>query len=177
MRVDGEGCDKEEERASQRPLPPLAWPSLKRTIQPFWRFFEEISSIPRASKHEAAVLAYIKSFAEERGLPWREDDYGNMVVTREGFNGGEDAATVVIQGRFRRLHFRVRGESSERLVCLMSLGRRSASAVPTDSPPPPTQVLGCTGTFGVTQAGFWPLCRSRHVCVPCVNSSKCSLLA
>lgn len=66
--------------------------------QPFWRFFEEISSIPRASKHEAAVLAYIKGFAEDRGLPWREDGYGNMVVTREGMNGGEGAATVVIQG-------------------------------------------------------------------------------
>eukprot|EP00752_Nemacystus_decipiens_P004012 g3675.t1 len=66
--------------------------------QPFWKFFEEISSIPRASKHEAAVLAYVKGFAEERGLPWREDDYGNMVIYREGMNGGEDAAKVVIQG-------------------------------------------------------------------------------
>ncbi|CAM9585911.1 unnamed protein product, partial [Ascophyllum nodosum] len=27
--------------------------------QPLWRFFEEISAIPRASKHEAAVLGYV----------------------------------------------------------------------------------------------------------------------
>lgn len=44
------------------------------------------------------MLAYVKGFAEDRGLPWREDDYGNMVVEREGLNGGEDAAKVVIQG-------------------------------------------------------------------------------
>eukprot|EP00903_Cladosiphon_okamuranus_P006582 g6430.t1 len=66
--------------------------------QPFWRFFEEISSIPRPSKHEAAVLAYVKGFAEDRELSWREDDYGNMVVEREGLNGGENAPKVVIQG-------------------------------------------------------------------------------
>lgn len=66
--------------------------------QPFWKFFEEVSSIPRASKHEAAVLAYVKGFAKDRGLPWREDDYGNVVIDREGMNGGEDAAKVVIQG-------------------------------------------------------------------------------
>lgn len=67
-------------------------------IQPLWKFFEEISSIPRASKHEAAVLAYVQRFADDRGLSWREDGYGNMVVERAGMNGGESAATVVIQG-------------------------------------------------------------------------------
>ena len=72
--------------------------SLVSLRQPFWKFFEEVSSIPRASKHEAAVLAYVKGFAEDRGLPWREDDYGNVVIDREGMNGGEDAAKVVIQG-------------------------------------------------------------------------------
>ncbi|CAM9513569.1 unnamed protein product [Pylaiella littoralis] len=66
--------------------------------QPLWNFFEEISSIPRASKHEAAVLAYVKRFADDRGLPWQEDAYGNIVVNREGLNGGEGAAKVVIQG-------------------------------------------------------------------------------
>ena len=67
-------------------------------IQPFWRFFEEVSSIPRASSHEGAVLAYVKRFADDRGLTWREDAVGNVVVERDGANGGEGAATVVIQG-------------------------------------------------------------------------------
>lgn len=70
-------------------------------LQPLWKFFEEISSIPRASKHEAAVLAYVKRFADDRDLSWREDGYGNMVVERAGMNGGEGAATVVIQGKLR----------------------------------------------------------------------------
>lgn len=67
-------------------------------IQPFWRFFEEVSSIPRASSHEGAVLAYVKRFADDRGLTWQEDAVGNIVVERPGANGGEGAATVVIQG-------------------------------------------------------------------------------
>lgn len=68
------------------------------SIQPFWRFFEEVSSIPRASEHEGAVLAYVKRFADDRDLSWREDSAGNIVVERGGANGGEDAETVVIQG-------------------------------------------------------------------------------
>lgn len=66
--------------------------------QPLWRFFEELSAIPRASYHEEAVLDWIKSFADERKLPWHQDSAGNMVIQRPGMNGGEQAATVIIQG-------------------------------------------------------------------------------
>lgn len=47
------------------------------------------------------MLAYVKRFADDRGLTWREDAVGNMVVERGGANGGEGAATVVIQGGAR----------------------------------------------------------------------------
>lgn len=40
----------------------------------------------------------MKRFAEDRGLPWREDTAGNVVVERGGANGGEAAETLVIQG-------------------------------------------------------------------------------
>lgn len=89
--------------------------------QPLWRFFEEISSIPRASKHEGAVLAYVKRFADDRGLPWREDSAGNMVVEREGSNGGEGAPTVVIQGESRK----ERGNKTPRHSCV-SLAKATA---------------------------------------------------
>ena len=40
------------------------------------RFFEEISAIPRASRNEAGIAAYMKKFAEDRGL-WVHVDENN----------------------------------------------------------------------------------------------------
>ena len=47
-----------------------------------WKHFGTLSSIPRRSREEIGVLDYIKGFAEENGLRWRQDEAGNMVVTR-----------------------------------------------------------------------------------------------
>lgn len=63
-----------------------------------WRRFAELSRIPRASHHEAAVLEWIKGLAEERSLAWRQDVAGNLMVYRPGSGGGEDAPPVCLQG-------------------------------------------------------------------------------
>ena len=63
-----------------------------------WKHFETLASIPRRSREEDKVLAYLKSFADERGLDWAQDDAGNMVIRRPGTSGGQGAPTVVIQG-------------------------------------------------------------------------------
>ena len=55
------------------------------------------------------MLGYVKRFAEDRGLPWREDAAGNVVIERGGTNGGEAAETVVIQGASAKSRFRGRG--------------------------------------------------------------------
>ncbi|MED6306104.1 MAG: cytosol nonspecific dipeptidase, partial [Candidatus Thermoplasmatota archaeon] len=62
-----------------------------------WKYFEEITRIPRPSKHEEKILQYLKDFASERNLEMREDSTGNIVVIRPGSNGGENAPTIVIQ--------------------------------------------------------------------------------
>ena len=54
--------------------------------------------IPRPSKHEEQVLAWIKQYADARGLEWTEDAVHNLVVRRPGTGGGEGAPAVVIQG-------------------------------------------------------------------------------
>jgi len=71
-----------------------------RSLQPAQLFghFAEISSIPRPSRKEAAILRYIKDFAEARGLAWREDATGNLLVIRPGSGGGEAAEPVMLQG-------------------------------------------------------------------------------
>eukprot|EP00418_Pyrodinium_bahamense_P012745 CAMPEP_0179116194 /NCGR_PEP_ID=MMETSP0796-20121207/54485_1 /TAXON_ID=73915 /ORGANISM="Pyrodinium bahamense, Strain pbaha01" /LENGTH=59 /DNA_ID=CAMNT_0020814459 /DNA_START=12 /DNA_END=188 /DNA_ORIENTATION=+ len=38
-----------------------------------WRRFAELSSIPRPSYHETAVMDWIKGLAEERSLVWKQD--------------------------------------------------------------------------------------------------------
>ena len=44
------------------------------------------------------MLDWVKSFANERGLKWRQDAVGNLVVYRaQACGGGEAAPPVVIQ--------------------------------------------------------------------------------
>eukprot|EP00198_Chlamydomonas_reinhardtii_P009812 XP_001699149.1 predicted protein [Chlamydomonas reinhardtii] len=68
-------------------------------LQPpaLWKFFAQLTQIPRPSKHEARVLQYLKDFAEARRLSWRQDAVGNLVICRPGSGGGEAAPGVVIQ--------------------------------------------------------------------------------
>lgn len=63
-----------------------------------WSHFASLSSIPRPSGKEEAVLSYVKGFADSNGLPWKEDAAGNLCVFRKGSGGGEDAPPIIIQG-------------------------------------------------------------------------------
>ena len=63
-----------------------------------WACFEALTRIPRPSKHEGAVTAFLEGFAEARGLAHSKDAVGNLVVRRPGSGGGEGAPAVVIQG-------------------------------------------------------------------------------
>ncbi|GLI69830.1 hypothetical protein VaNZ11_014535, partial [Volvox africanus] len=47
-----------------------------------WRYFKDLTQIPRPSKHEERVLQYLKDFAAERQLPWQQDAGGNLVIRR-----------------------------------------------------------------------------------------------
>ena len=49
-----------------------------------WKHFEDITKIPRPSKHEERILKFLKNFADERNLETREDDTGNIVIVRPG---------------------------------------------------------------------------------------------
>ena len=62
-----------------------------------WKHFENITKIPRPSKHEEKILKALRAFANERNLQTREDSTGNIVILRPGSGGGEKASTIVIQ--------------------------------------------------------------------------------
>ena len=61
------------------------------------RFFEEISAIPRASGNEAGVAAYLKKFAEDRGLWVKVDEYNNVIIKKPGSKTVTTAARGVFE--------------------------------------------------------------------------------
>ena len=59
--------------------------------------FQEICQIPRESGHEENIIAYLEQFAASRGLEHRTDNAGNVVITKPGTKGMENAPTVILQ--------------------------------------------------------------------------------
>lgn len=65
--------------------------------QALWGHFAAISTIPRPSGHEAAVLNYIRSVAEAKELSWSQDAAGNLLVKAPGRGMGVTAPPVIVQ--------------------------------------------------------------------------------
>ena len=62
-----------------------------------YRFFEEISAIPRGSHNEKAIADYLVSFAQERGLWYHRDEMNNVYIKKPGTPGCEGLPPVVLQ--------------------------------------------------------------------------------
>ncbi len=62
-----------------------------------WHYFEEISKIPRLSKNEGKIRRYLLQFAEQNNLRSKEDEIGNILITREAASDLENRRTVVLQ--------------------------------------------------------------------------------
>jgi len=65
---------------------------------PVWKYFAEISKIPRCSKHEGAIVKYILDTAKKLGLAAKADKSGNVVVRKPASAGRENVGSVVLQG-------------------------------------------------------------------------------
>ncbi|MBN2600918.1 MAG: aminoacyl-histidine dipeptidase, partial [Candidatus Marinimicrobia bacterium] len=63
-----------------------------------WRYFYELNQIPRESKHEAQAAEYIISVAKKIGLPFKQDEVGNVLVTKPASPGNENKPKVCLQG-------------------------------------------------------------------------------
>ncbi len=64
---------------------------------PVWSHFEAICKIPRPSKKEERILKYLIAFAENKGLPWKQDKTGNLLISKPASKGYENLAWVVLQ--------------------------------------------------------------------------------
>lgn len=62
-----------------------------------WHYFEEICRIPRPSKKEGKIAAYLMGFAEKQRLEARQDEAGNVLIKKPAVKGMENAPVVVLQ--------------------------------------------------------------------------------
>lgn len=62
-----------------------------------WRFFGEIMQIPRPSKHEEKISAYLQKFGQDRGLETLHDKLGNVLIRKPASKGYEKSQGVCLQ--------------------------------------------------------------------------------
>ena len=63
-----------------------------------WYYFYEITQIPRPSKKEEKIIAYLLEFAKKHNLEVKKDDAGNVLITKPATKGKENLPTVILQG-------------------------------------------------------------------------------
>jgi dipeptidase D len=63
-----------------------------------WKYFAEVSRIPRGSKNEAAISKYVFNTAKGLGLEARADKLGNVVVRKPASPGKESVRMICLQG-------------------------------------------------------------------------------
>ena len=77
-----------------------------KEIQPqeIWRNFAKINAIPRASRKEEAIIAYMKAFGEKLGLKVVIDPVQNVIITKPATVGMENRKTIVMQSHLDMVH-------------------------------------------------------------------------
>ena len=63
-----------------------------------FRFFEEISAIPRPSYHEEKIADYLVAFAKERDLECYRDASHNVLIKMPATKGKEGVPPILFQG-------------------------------------------------------------------------------
>lgn len=63
-----------------------------------WGHFHTLTQIPRPSKKEAEIIAYMKKFGEDLGLETIVDEVGNVIIKKPATPGMENRKGVVLQG-------------------------------------------------------------------------------
>lgn len=61
-------------------------------------YFERICSVPHGSYNTKQVSDLCKTFAEELGLKYKQDELNNLIVYKPASKGYENAETVILQG-------------------------------------------------------------------------------
>ncbi|SEQ51197.1 dipeptidase D [Hyunsoonleella jejuensis] len=77
-----------------------------RQLEPkaLWNKFADLNAVPRPSKKEERVIAFMKNFGENLGLETIEDEVGNVIIKKPATTGMENRTTVVMQSHLDMVH-------------------------------------------------------------------------
>ena len=70
-----------------------------RDLEPklVWQYFEEITRVPRPSKHEEKISEYLVGFAKTNNLEYKRDEVGNIVILKPATTSMANRPTVILQ--------------------------------------------------------------------------------
>lgn len=69
-----------------------------------WNNFADLNAVPRASKKEEQVIAFMKAFGENLGLETKVDGVGNVLIRKPATKGLENKKTLVLQSHLDMVH-------------------------------------------------------------------------
>ena len=72
--------------------------------QAIWENFAALNAIPRASKKEEGIRAFMVDFAKNLGLEVATDKVGNVLIKKQASVGMENRQTVVLQAHLDMVH-------------------------------------------------------------------------
>ena len=77
-----------------------------RQLQPqqLWNKFADLNAVPRASKKEERVIAFMKDFGNRLELETIEDEVGNVIIKKPATAGMEERKTIVMQSHLDMVH-------------------------------------------------------------------------
>ncbi len=69
-----------------------------------WKHFSDLNAVPRPSKGEERVIAFMKDFGNSLGLETLQDEVGNVIIRKPASPGMDDRVTIVLQGHLDMVH-------------------------------------------------------------------------
>ncbi|TJY36280.1 aminoacyl-histidine dipeptidase [Pontimicrobium aquaticum] len=77
-----------------------------RNLEPkvLWNKFADLNAVPRPSKKEDKVIAFMKNFGKNLGLETIVDEVGNVIIRKPASNGMEDRKMIVMQSHLDMVH-------------------------------------------------------------------------
>jgi aminoacyl-histidine dipeptidase len=86
---------------------------MNNKIQAVLDLFAELNKVPRQSKHEEKISAWLVEWAEKHGLKAERDESMNVLIKAPATPGYEDKPTVVIQGHMDMVCEKIAGSSHD----------------------------------------------------------------
>ena len=84
-----------------------------RNLEPhsLWGYFSDLNAVPRPSKKEQRVIAFMQSFGQRLGLPVHTDEVGNVLITKPATAGRANDPVVALQSHLDMVHQKNAGTS------------------------------------------------------------------